>query len=233
MHLRDDKELNDVMQPASAVVFYQHPTMPRLVYIEQYSAKKGKLAKGRPATEESLAGLCEMFLPYLKSQSAYIPDSIVAYAPLREFIAWWRPAGTHPLFFSKKMGIKSGTAPLPPLLFVVKKKEMFVWALKENKRPTPEDVLMAPPFYNIYREGRVCTGNASLPDNASSSSISKWMDVFFLSEFSGDLTPQLKGITPKQLWTKLMSGKIKKFPMERLAEWGMVKEIIKHFTGEH
>jgi len=232
VHLTNDKGLNNVMQPAVAVVFYQHPTMQELVYIEQYKANKGKLTEGKPATEESLAGLCEMFLPFLKSQRAYIPDNIVAYAPLREFIAWWKPAGTHRLFFSKKMGIKSGLAPLPPLLFAVKRKEILVWALKENKRPTPESIVMAAPFYNIYREGRVCTGNATLPDSASSSSISKWEDVFFLSEFSGDLTPHLKkGITPKQLWTKLIGGKVKKFPVQHLVEWGRVQEIIKYFTG--
>ena len=91
------------------------------------------------------------------------------------------------LYFTENLEIPNGIAEVPAMLWLAGKRNLKVFALANNRRPTEKTSLFYAPFFNVYENGTVCMGTVDV-DIKNSSSLEeftkKWEDYFFNSYFS-------------------------------------------------
>jgi PRTRC genetic system protein B len=117
----------------------------------------------------------------------YVPPNVVALG--RDSIAWYEPAAPRVMFFNT--GSDSATqrfnevvVPQPPLVFVARARALRVFALRHDERPTLDTPLAAAPYWNVYEDGRVCTGSMRIPTSLDPSDTPAWTASFFGSNFT-------------------------------------------------
>lgn len=125
----------------------------------------------------------------------FLSDRVLAYAPGLG-LAWWTPASERPLFFrTDNFGgashdpflnerVNGHAYPIPPLVFVVRGRGLHLYALADDRRPTPETPLYRAPFYNLYESGNVCTGSMPAPNGVTPANINAYERAYFGSNFS-------------------------------------------------
>jgi PRTRC genetic system protein B len=150
-----------------------------------------------------------------------LPENVLATTP--ELIAWWSPAQARLLFFGdgdpKTRHLNGKMYPHPGLVFMIRGRELFVRALRENHRPKSDTRLTNAPYWNTDAQGRVCLGSMHVPDDVNASSVRGWEDAYFASEFTHPggavrLTNHRHGFLG--LWSSLR--KRKRFPVRFLAD---------------
>ena len=198
-------------------------------YITEHPILGGEICAGKPLTKDALIALCSKLIPGLRQTLQYFPPNLIAFTPFG--MAWWMPAiPRKQVQFSKATGIPSGPAPIPPMLFVVQGIEpdiaLYAWALGENTRPTPQTLLYRAPFFNVHRDGRVCMGNAPLPNVINLGDIPLWERLFLETEYTDELEPGLQGTSGKKLWTRLIKTGAKTFPTDCLVSCGTVGGLL-------
>ena len=118
-------------------------------YVTLHRIQDGSVLEGKPITKKQLLRLCQSVMPKLKAKTIYLPPEVLSYNTIDgSAMVWWKPAGVQTLFFSKEMKIKSGKAPLPPLVFIFNQGSIRTVALKEDRRPDPETDVYFTPFYS-------------------------------------------------------------------------------------
>jgi PRTRC genetic system protein B len=82
----------------------------------------------------------------------------------------------------------------PALLFMAKEssmgRDLYIWALDTNERPTEQTKLFRAPYFNIYDNAHLCEGNYKLPSNCDPAHIAKWEESFFSTSFTHSNTDQ-------------------------------------------
>jgi PRTRC genetic system protein B len=217
---------------------YGQPKTPRY-YIEAHDIIRTRggqpqLAAGKALTTRTIKALAQSLLKdhlFPREGLGLLPERVLAYSPVTNGLAWWRPAGPQRLLFHSGLNIPSAVYPCPALLFSQKNSTLSVYALKGNQRPTAETPLCAAPFFNVFNTHNVCMGNVRLPDAniPVAQRIEAWENAFFNSEFTHTVAgaAPLKKLTLEQLWPSL-AGK-SKFPVSHLKpikHQGTVKEIL-------
>lgn len=107
--------------------------------------------------------------------------------------AWWRPAQAGAMYFDAKyeqtrsIARLSGIAvPHPPLLFIAQAgQSLEVYALRENQRPNATTPLCHAPYWNVFKDARMCRGSVRYPQTATPESQPDWEQAFFQSTFTG------------------------------------------------
>ncbi len=146
-------------------------------------------------------------------------------------LIWWSPAHRCRMFFrhDDPLGVVNGKVlPHPALVHKVRRREPWIRALSQSKRPTATTPLSVAPYYNVNAEGLVCQGTMRSPGDARVASMAQWEKAFFDSEFThiyggGQLTRHLGGAV--KLWTTLAGSK--HFPTGHLAP---ERETLAHFA---
>lgn len=115
---------------------------------------------------------------------AWLPENVVIYS--QTLIAWWEAERIRTMFFSpesdgKKLGGK--LYPHPPLLFAVRDRHLYVWALDENARPAPHTQLFIAPYWNTSETGSVCHGSMTTPPTVEPGNLALWSEAYFGSRF--------------------------------------------------
>jgi len=150
-----------------------------------------------------------------------LPENVLARTPA--LIAWWNPAQARLMFFGdsdpKTRHLNGKMYPHPALVFMIHGRELFVRALRENRRPKSNTRLMNAPYWNTDAEGRVCLGSMRVPEEVSASSLRGWEEAYFASEFTHPsgavrLTSHRGGFVG--LWSSLVERK--HFPVRFLAD---------------
>lgn len=203
---------------------------PAECYVSIHSIRGGTVCEGHPVNKRDILELCKLVMPKI-GQFVYIPEKLLAYSPANRYgsMIWWMPSGTKTiLFHDEKM--KSGPAPVPATLFAVNQGRLHVWALKRNKRPTPDTPLYHAPYFNTFSDG-ACMGNVKTPKYAEPSSIVKWEQLYFESAFTSEGEPELLGTSGEKLWSMLTKGDLNKFPNHFLKKWGTLKDVMKKVGG--
>jgi PRTRC genetic system protein B len=159
-----------------------------------------------------------------------LPQHVLARTP--ELIAWWSRAQPRLMFFgdgnteAKKLNAKM--YPHPPLVFMIRGRELFVRAIAEDSRPTAATRLKNAPYWNTDSAGRVCLGSMRVPEEVSIGSLSRWENAYFASEFTHPsgavrLTTHSGGFLG--LWSQLAGRK--HFLLELLAD---SKQTLQEFV---
>ena len=155
-------------------------------------------------------------------------------------LVWWRPAAPRLVHFSSPapIGKRAGVTPHPHLVFAVTRHHWYVAALSApanpGLRPGALSQLCHAPYFNVYDDTQICTGNVKLPDEIGLQSCAGFEDAFFDSRFTHSnnrhVTRHPGG--PLQLWAELLDTKPTAFPADALTPMDLtlgawVKRITK------
>lgn len=222
------QDFGTIYHPKSALVFYESRGAEKEVYVEHFDMdKNGIPVNAHPLTEREAQTLAKALVTEKQKQTAFLksggilPANILHINPSRDkgAVIWYSKSQKRSLHFIEGLGIPSGQAFIPPLIWQATKNSLRVFALLGNSRPTEKTPLYTAPFFNIYEDGRVCMGsvNISIAESACVEEFIKaWEDYFFNSYFShllGANSP-VKG-NCADLWKDLISTG-RAFPKEVL-----------------
>jgi len=136
----------------------------------------------------------------------YLSEHVLAVTS--QACAWFIPAQDRSLLFLTDRDValrdlNGQSFPQPPLVMISTRRQLQVFALQDNRRPTPGTQLMNAPFYNIFDDHRVCMGNTPLPKNAETPDTGEWEAAFYNSFFThraGSKVRWAREMTHKELW---------------------------------
>ena len=116
------------------------------------------LGAGQPVSRQFLHQLsCNL---QSELPATWLPEHVLIWS--QRLVAWWEPARLRPMFFSPESDGKTLDGklyPHPPLLFAIRDRHLFVWALAEDTRPKPNTPLLQAPYWNTSPDGAVCHSN--------------------------------------------------------------------------
>jgi PRTRC genetic system protein B len=102
-------------------------------------------------------------------------------------VVWYTKPRRQQLHFTESLTMPLPSIHLPALVWVARKKSLFVYALKGIRKPCLNSPLYHAPFFNLYHNGNVCMGSVAVRISSSASLeefIGAWEDYFFGSYFS-------------------------------------------------
>lgn len=214
-----------VYQPRVALVLYADPENPEATLPALVRFREGRPASMHAPKEEAIRRFARLLLPKKQADLRFLHPQVVAEG--EGLMAWWRPAGPAVLHFTMPalQEVSGKSFPLPPLLFVLKGGEVFVFALPKDARPEPDTPLLAAPFPNRNANGWVCWGSGRRPSRKTPEA---WEAAFFESAFShlndnpvqGNLVVLLKSLPGRR-----------RFPVSRLKKLGLtVQEVLRRLA---
>jgi PRTRC genetic system protein B len=184
------------------------------------AGERPRIQAGVPVTRSAL-------LDTLASLSAhdsfgFLPENLLSVG--NGYMVWWSKPQERTMYFraDAPLGERCGVTPHPALVFATYGNNQWaVFAVKGDARPTPDTPLYQAPYFNVYSDGRICTGNVALPNASSVERIAAYEKAFFGSYFThpnvrekGKLTRYKRGAY--SLWKALLDGKEKTFPQDSL-----------------
>lgn len=182
----------DGYKPELAIVVYKANSA--YFYLESHAiGADGKLCEGKPLTEETISGMVDVFYNNNMQSSTIggvLPENMLHFSALpagRYKMMWYRPAEKRMLYFNEGLHITNGMAWVPAMVYMVEGRELSVYALNEDERPTENTVLYHAPFHNVNVEGEVCLGSAKAnkPKDKTFANLCKYYeDLFWMSEFT-------------------------------------------------
>jgi PRTRC genetic system protein B len=242
------KTFSELYTPFKALLIYKgengntdqsQERADNLVYVEAYDINEnGNPVNAHPLSAKETAGLAELLQStqelkndYLKS-SGLLPSKVLYINPQGSgFAVWYTPPQETELFFIEKLGIPSGKAKIPAMVWKAGKNSLSVYAIKAGKKPVSNTRLFHAPFFNIYDNGEVCMGtvNVKIDRNCCLEDfMAEWENYFFNSYFShllADSSPVNGNIV--QLWQEqVKTGS--DFPVESLIKNNLtIQDLIK------
>lgn len=139
------------------------------------------------------------------------------------YLAWWCPPGRRQVWFrsDEPLGNRTGVAPHPGLVFMASE-DKGIWSVHAvcgTGRPAADTPLFQAPYFNVYADGKICTGNVDVPKGAAAQHPEAWEECFFRSYFTHpNVARGLVNYRPGAVafWRMLLDGRRKSFPDERL-----------------
>lgn len=178
--------------PSSALVFYKSNSGVHDPYVEYFGMENGTPVNPHPLTVLEAKELAQALLieqenkPLLRSDGMIEPN-LLSFDAESETIVWFQKAQHRDLLFDSNLGIKSGKAAIPPMVWKADRNTLYVYALASNRKPSLNTPLYHAPFFNVYAEGAVCLGTVDVQVSETGSVnelISLWEGYFFNSYFT-------------------------------------------------
>lgn len=218
--------MNDYYRPQHALVWYKNEVQENY-YVEKYDLDDyGNPVNAHPLSINEASILAQTLDMEREQEAGFLkpagllPENLLYLnpSPAHPMVIWHTPPERRPLFFVSDLGISSGRAFLPPLLWMATKEQLRLFALKTDQKPTLSTSLCHAPFFNMYTDGAVCMGTVHIEWQQQSLEgfMEGWETYFFNSYFSHliDGHNPVKG-NAVQFWkTLIVSGK--SFPVEML-----------------
>lgn len=181
--------------------------------------EKPVIAPGKPVDRAGVLALSKSLSKRRKTaRCGFLSENILSIGA--GHLVWYQAATTRTVYFSctdkgdGSVGQRTGSVPLPTLVFAASRNSLSVFAVKDRGRPLSSTPLFHAPFFNVWEDGMVCTGNAMLPCALTPDSIPDWDRAFYKSHFSH--TNHAKVVRFKggahAFWNALLDGKFQRFP---------------------
>lgn len=212
--------------PVKALLIYKKAGNETDYYVEGYDMdSEGRPINSHPlSVRESSALAKALTVNERKAQGFLTPQGLMPARVLHinsspdGCVLWHTPPQARRLLFADALGIPSGTAQVPAMIWRAGKSRLQVFAIKDEEI-TLETVLYRAPFFNGYADGSVCMGNVRVHipgDCGLERFMQLWEDYFFNSFFSHTIggDPVVKG-NIVQLWQQLTATP-EPFPEEKL-----------------
>ncbi|UOE52548.1 prokaryotic E2 ligase family D protein [Mucilaginibacter sp. SMC90] len=200
------ENFNDQYAPVKAILIYQSQLNVKdeygyeadrnaQVYVESYDiSKQGKPINAHPLSLTEMVSLSKLFQSteelkslYLKPKSLLPANILYLDAQTEGYAVWYTPPMETELFFIQDLGIPSGKAHIPAMVWKASKNSLNIYALKGKGKPTANSSLYHAPFFNIYENGNVCMGTVNIAIDRYTrleDFINLWQLYFFNSYFS-------------------------------------------------
>lgn len=135
-----------------------------------------------------------------------LPPNVLAVNPTA--VAWYVPAAPRRMLFSPQQDpatarLSGRVFPQPPLLLVARRRQLCVYALAQDARPTADARVYRAPFWNTFDIDALCTGGVALPATVDPETTEAWERVLFESNFthrSGAVPRWTTQFTHTELW---------------------------------
>jgi PRTRC genetic system protein B len=222
--------------PQKAFLIYRQEKSNNPVYIESYDIdQQGHPINAHPLSVAEGLALARALRTSENKQTAFLkpsgllPKNLLYINPEKNgYAVWFTPKQNAKLLFKEDLGITSGNANIPALIWKATKESLAIYAIINEQEIDLNTELCHAPFFNIYPDGKVCMGNVSIqiPKNCGLEDfINLWQTAFFNSYFSHMMQNHnpVKG-NMVQLW-KSLSGTRKQFPVKSLIP---IKRTLKH-----
>lgn len=177
------------------------------------------IGAGRPLDTKALKTLVRELSPSLLDKTCILPGNVLSVGSTH--IMWWSPPSRRAYFFDTRIetegvsvGKRCGEAFAPGLIFLVRDSQLWVYAVKGNKRPDADTALFHAPLMNLYADGALCTGSMAKPQSTLVESITQWENAFWDSRFTHPNHPRpvsFKGGL-HAFSNALLDGQFRKFP---------------------
>lgn len=212
--------------PQKAFVIYR-AKKKGLLYVESYDMdENGFPINAHPLSTKECTELAkaldssqELKRSFLKP-AGLLPKNVMYINPDHNgYAVWHTPQQDIDLLFTDSLGIASGKANVPAMVWRATKENLWVYAVQDADSIGMETELYHAPFFNVYEKGNVCMGSVAVkipPDCQLEDFMQHWQHYFFGSYFSHLFQGHLpvKG-NIVQLWQSLVNTG-KKFPLKSL-----------------
>ncbi|KGE12657.1 PRTRC system protein B [Sphingobacterium deserti] len=219
-------QIGELYQAKAGLMIYQNAKTNKDTYVEYFDMD----AFGRPINAhplsireaeklaKSLSNQAEGTLNYL-SAKGMLPSHVLHFDALKKQVLWYSKPQNRELFFAPALGIKSGKAHIPALLWKADVQNLQVFALASGKLPTERTTLYHAPFFNIYQDGKVCMGTVDI-DLQNERSLERFVQIWESYFFESYFSHLMNGHEPIKcncvlLWESLIDTE-KPFPMKVL-----------------
>jgi PRTRC genetic system protein B len=241
------QQFNEQYNPVKALLIYQsveqenehYEPKPTEIYVESYDiGKYGNPINAHPLSLNEMTALSELLQATKELQNTYLqckgvipPTLIQVNSQSNGYAVWYSPQQSVDLFFSESLGIPSGKAKIPALLWKATKERLQVFALKGKAKPNADSSLYYAPLFNLSQDGSVCMGTVNVNidrQTALEQFMAQWESYFFNSYFTHTLGNHrhCKG-NIVQLWQGQV-GTDSEFPQNELIKNGKtLKDIIR------
>lgn len=184
------------------------------------------LQAGRLMTQADLTNLVKgLSQSQALASPSWIDTTMLAMGAGR--MIWYTPACLRSMFFKASTFVGKtfdghGQLPTPGLVWMVMQGALYVYAYKGKGkgRPEKESKLYQAPFFNVWSQGKVCTGNAAMPVGDNVAIPQMWVDAFFQSNFTHPNFKEkdrlVKGVCPFDFWKAMTEKPLTVFPKNRL-----------------
>lgn len=224
MKIRINNDSERVFYPEKAMLIYTAPD--KSAYVESYDiSPSGSPVNPHPLSERECAQLVKSLTPSVRFEGSFlqpsglIPPNVLYLSWTGRYAVWYTAARRIDLKFTESLGIPSGEASIPPLVWKAGKNSLQLFALRDTKKINEQASLYHAPFFNVFSTGDVCMGTVKvdLPEDTTLEDfMAIWETCFFNSYFSHSMeghSPTRMNIV--QLWQKLI-GRKTAFPAEEL-----------------
>jgi PRTRC genetic system protein B len=241
------QQFNEQYTPVKALLIYQsveqesdnYERKPTEIYVESYDiGKQGNPINAHPLSLKEMTSLSELLQTFTELQNTYlqckgvIPQNLIyVNAQKNGYAIWYTPPQEIDLFFSDGLGIPSGRAKIPAVLWKATKERLQVFSLKGKAKPNADTPLYYAPLFNLSQDGSVCMGTVNVNIDRQTTLeqfMSQWESYFFNSYFTHTLGNHrhCKGNLIK-LWQGQV-GTDRDFPQDELIKNGKtLKDIIR------
>lgn len=186
-------QIGEMYYPKRAIVNYCSANGG--VCFEYYDINRnGRLTNARPLSSNEAQALAKTMHAFTGADTGFLaPQSIlngdVLYLSTGETgrAIWYTPAGHRQLLFSESLNIPCGQFQLPALIWCATATELRLFAIRDFHTPKQETPLYHAPFFNLYRNGKVCMGTVNKrfpPDCSLEEFRHRWQEYFFNSYFT-------------------------------------------------
>ncbi|MEZ2336366.1 PRTRC system protein B [Mucilaginibacter sp. RCC_168] len=241
------QQFNEQYLPVKALLIYQsaeqesenYEYKPTEIYVESYDiGKHGNPINAHPLSLKEMSTLSELLQSTQELQNNYlqckgvIPQNLIyVNSQTNGYAVWYTTPQEVNLFFSDALGIPSGKAKIPALLWKAAKERLEVFALKGKNKPNADTPLYYAPLFNLSQNGSVCMGTVNVQIDRQTyleQLMTQWESYFFNSYFTHTLGNHRhsKG-NLIQLWQGQI-GTGRDFPQDELIKNGKtLKDIIR------
>ncbi|MDB5158306.1 MAG: system protein [Mucilaginibacter sp.] len=241
------QQFNQQYLPVKALLIYQSAEQetdsgnspPTEIYVESYDiGKQGNPINAHPLTVKEMTALSELLQAtqelknnYLQCRGVLPPKLIFVNTQNNGYAVWYTPQQEVSLFFTDSLGIPSGKAKIPAMLWKATKERLQVFALKGKTKPTADASLYYAPLFNLSQDGSVCMGTVNINIDRQTcleNFMAQWESYFFNSYFTHTLGNHRHCKSNLiQLWQEQASTG-RDFPQDELIKNGRtLKDLIR------
>lgn len=206
-----------------AVLVYEAPHGDHYATLHPVTHEAGRAAigAGQPLTESALRGTLQK-LGAPKGIGGWVASDVLYMD--EQCIVWTRRPAGRAVFFTEDAGVGAtrGHIQHPRLVFAVTPSAWYVAAVPNvirsersvafvgtdrDGRPRPNCPLAHAPYFNVYQNAAICTGNATLPKRLALDTLQGFEDAFFDSKFTHSNNPRMTTHPggPVGLWKELLA----------------------------
>lgn len=153
-------------------------TMSVVAHDIHHRDTKSILGPGRVFSTQDKQSLISLLAEHMNTSLEMLNPLCLATS--QETMMWYRPRSKRLINI---MG-KELEVPLPPLAFLLHRRQLHIVSFRGDKRPDSDTKLYTSGLPNVYLDGKWCSGGNVLPANPSQKDIETIENRFFMSPFT-------------------------------------------------